>query len=69
MKGIGIIIKKLSKTLFQHALITIYKSFLKTHLDYSDLIYDQAIKKIETIQYNVALAITGAITGTSLSKL
>ena len=68
MKGTDII-KKLSKTLFQHALITIHKSFLKTHLDYSDLIYDQAIKKIETIQYNVALAITGAITGTSLSKL
>ena len=68
MKGIGII-RKLSKTLFQHALTTICKSFLKTHLDFSDLIYDQPIKKIETIQCNVAFAITGAIKGTSLSKL
>ena len=40
MKGIGII-KKLSKTLPQHALITICKSFFRPHLDYGDIIYDQ----------------------------
>ena len=40
MKGIGII-KKLSKTLPWHALITIYKSFVRPHLDYGDIIYDQ----------------------------
>ena len=40
MKGIGII-KKLSKTLPQHALITICKSFVRPHLDYGDIIYDQ----------------------------
>ena len=40
MKGIGII-KKLSKTLPQYALITICKSFVRRHLDYGDIIYDQ----------------------------
>ena len=73
MKGIGII-KKLSKTLPRHALITIYKSFVRPRLDYGDIIYDQPNnerlnQKIEQIQYNSALAITGAITGTSQSKL
>ena len=40
MNGIGII-KKLSKTLPRHALITIYKSFVRLHLDHGDIIYDQ----------------------------
>ena len=73
MKGIGII-KKLSKTLPWHALIPIYKSFVRPHLDYGDIIYDQPNneyrnQKIERIQYNAALAIIGAIKGTSQSNL
>ena len=40
MKGICII-RKLNKALPQPSLITIYKSFAKPHLDYSDIIYDQ----------------------------
>ena len=73
MKGIGII-KKISKTLPRHALITIYKSFIRPHLDRTDIIYDQPNnesldQKIERIQHNAALAITGAIKGTSQSKL
>ena len=69
-KGIDII-KKLSKTLPRHALITVYKSFARPHLDYGDIFYDQRKmnKKIERIQYNAAFAITGAIKGTSQSKL
>ena len=60
-KGIGII-RKLNKALPQHSLITIYKSFVRPHLDYGDIIYDQPNKeslnqKIERIQYNAALAI------------
>ena len=39
-KGIGVI-KKLSNIL--DALLTIYKSFVRPHLDYSDIIYDQPI--------------------------
>ena len=42
-------------------------------LDYGDTIYDQAYndsfrEKLESVQYNTALAITGAIRGTSLVK-
>ena len=63
------------QTLFPRApLITIYKSFIRLHLDYGDMIYDQTFnmsfqQKMETIQYNAALAITGAIRGSSREKL
>ena len=55
-------------------LLTIYKSFIRPHLDYGDVIYDQAYnvsfhQKLESIQYNSALAITSAIRGTSTEKL
>ena len=40
MKGRGII-KNLSKTLSRHYLVTIYKSFVRPHLDYGNKIYDQ----------------------------
>ena len=40
MKGTGSI-KKLSKTLHRHPLVTIYKSFMTLRLDYGDIIYDQ----------------------------
>ena len=73
MKGIGDI-QKLNKTLLRHSLITIYKLFVRPHLDYGEIIYDQwnnesFTQKIERIQYKAALAITGAIKGTSQSKL
>ena len=64
-KGIGVI-KKLSNILPRDALLTIYKSFLRPHLDYGDIIYDQPqneffCNKLESIQYNAALAITETI--------
>ena len=42
-KEIGII-KKLQNTLPRQALLTIYKSFVRPHLDYGDIIYDQPYK-------------------------
>ena len=47
---------------------------MKPHLDYGDVIYNQRnlfslANKIESVQYNLALAITGAIRGTSKEKL
>ena len=56
------------------SLITIYKALLKPLLDYGDIIYDQphnesACEKIESVQCIVALAITGAIQGTSRKKI
>ena len=66
MKGIGFI---KSKMLPQPSLLTLYKTFVQPHLDYGDIFYDQPnrslCQKIDTIQYNAALAITSAIKGTS----
>ena len=39
-KGIEII-KRLSNTLPRNCLLTIYKSFIRPHIDYCDIIYDQ----------------------------
>ena len=72
-RGVGII-KKLQNCLDRKSLITIYKSFVRPHLDYGDIVFDQPnnnsfIEKLESVQYNAALAITGAIRGTSRVKL
>ena len=66
-KTIGLI-RKLQITLPRPSLSTIYKSFLRPHLYNGDIIYDQANKesfqqKVESIQYNIALVITGAFRG------
>ena len=39
-KGIGVI-RKLAHVLPRESLITIYKSFVRPHIDYGDIIYDQ----------------------------
>ena len=72
-KTIGLLCK-LKNTLPRTSLITIFKSFIRPHLDYGDIIYDRAYntsfhQNIESIQYNAALAITGAVRGTSREKL
>ena len=83
-KHLKSVLKKISKTIgllrkFRGILprtssITIYKLFARPHLDYGDIIYDQTFnesfhQRIESIQYNAAIAITGAIRGTSSEKL
>ena len=72
-KTIGLL-RKLHNTLPRLPLLTIYKSFIRPHLDYSDVIYYQAYtasfyQKIEYVKYNSALVITGTIRGTSKEKL
>ena len=72
-KGIGML-KKLSNYLPRHSLVTLYKAFIRPHLDYADIIYDEPnniniFNKIESLQYNAVLAITGAIIGSSKEKL
>ena len=84
VKHIKNITQKISKTMgllrrFQQilprsSLLTIYKTFIRSQLDFADVIYDQACnssfhEKLESIQYNACLAITGAIRGTSSEKL
>ena len=73
MKGIGLI-KRLYYYLPRKSLLTIYRSFIRPHLDYCDVIYDQPhnedfCSKIESVQYEAALSITGAIKGTSRDRL
>ena len=67
------IIKKFNRNLALHSLVAIYKSFVRLHLNYRDIIYDKPnnesfTQKIERIQGNAALAFTSAIKGTSQSK-
>ena len=72
-QGISVI-KELQNKLSTNALLTIYKSFKKPHLDCVDVVYDEPNNesfngKLEKIQCNSALAITGAIKCTSRTKL
>ena len=71
-KAIGLL-RKLQNLLPRKSLITVYKSFIRPHLDYGDIIYDQAYnasfhRKLESTPYNAVLAIAGAILGTSKKK-
>ena len=73
--GIGTnVIKKMSSMLRRQPLLTIYKSFVRPHLDYGDIIYDQTNNEslcftIESVQYKWALAIASAMMGTSQARL
>ena len=62
--------KRLSLTLSRKQLLTIYKAFVRSHLDYADIIYDKPFnesfkEKLEKVQCSAALIVTGAIKGTS----
>ena len=55
-------------------MVTIYKVFIRLHLDYEDILYKQIFnnsfhEKLELVQYNAALAITATIKGSSREKL
>ena len=77
-KGIGLI-KRLRHNLSRETSsykshISNPKSHIRPHLDYGDIIYDKPhidnfVNKMETVQYNAALAITGAIRGTSKERI
>ena len=71
-KTIGLI-RKLRNSLPRASLMT-YIYFIRPHLDYGDIAYDQPFNnsfqnKIESIQYNACLTTTGAIRGTSKERL
>ena len=71
-KGVSLI-SRLRKFLSRKSLLDIYKSFVRPHLDYGDIIYDNPgnslTEKLESVQYNACLAITGCFRGTSRIKL
>ena len=57
--------KKLSPSVSRQSSLTIYKSFVRSILDYADIIYDKPHKgsykeKIEQVQHSTCLVITGA---------
>ena len=68
------ILRKLQTVLPRETPLTISKSFIRPHFDYGDVIYDQSYgdsfhAKLESYQYKAALAMTGAIKGSSTEKL
>ena len=68
------LLRKLQNLLPREALISIYKAFVRPHLDYGDVLFDQAFnpsfhEKLESIQYNACLALTGTVRDTSKEKL
>ena len=65
--GIGML-KKTSNYLPRLSLVALYKTFIRRHLQYADIIYDKPNNiniciKIESLLYNAVLAITGANRG------
>ena len=72
-RAVGLL-RKLRNTLPRTTLVTIYKAFIRPHLDYGNVLYDQAYnnsfkKKLESFRYNVCLVLTGATRGTSKEKI
>ena len=75
-KSIGLLCK-LQKLLQRRSLVTIYKTFIRLHSDYGDMIFDLAYnksfhEKVETFQYDTLLNIiirVGSTRGTSKEKL
>ena len=64
--------KKISLNLSR--LLTIYKTFIRSILDYANIIYEKSLKdsfedELEIFQYNAALVITGAIKGTLRDRI
>ena len=67
------IIKRLSVSVPRKVLLTIHKSFIRSHLDYENILYDKSENlnfhnKLEKVQYKACLVITAAIQGTSRQK-
>ena len=68
------LLRRYQPILPRSSLLTVYKTFIKSQLDFADVIYDQAFnssfhEKLRSLQYIACLAITGAIRGTSSEKL
>ena len=68
------LMKRLSLALSRKQLLTIYKTFVRSHLDYADIIYEKLFNeklkgKLKKVQYSAELIITGAEKGTSREGL
>ena len=68
------LMRTLNLLLSRSSLLTVNKCFVRSNLHYGDVIYDQSnlfclTNKIQSVPHNAALAIMGAIRGTSKEKL
>ena len=68
------LLRKFQQVLPRPSLITIYKASIRPHVDYEDVVFDQAFnnsfhQRLKSIQYNAALAITRGTRETSKEKL
>ena len=67
-KGLGLL-KFLSKFMNRDKLNLMYKMYIRSHLDNGDVIYHnqlaEMMKKLESVQYNAALIVSGCWKGTS----
>ena len=62
IKDIGLI-TRLRRYLPKNSLLTIYRAYVRLHLDYGDVVYyypgnASFMQKLESVQYNASLAIT-----------
>ena len=68
------LLRRFQQVLPRPCLITIFKTFIKSPLDFEDVVFGQAFnnslhQRLESIQQKSALAITGVIGRTSKEKL
>ena len=68
------LLRKMQPSLLNKSVVKIYKSFIRYHTDYGDVICDRASDKSfhqspESIHYSAVIAITGTVRGTSSEKL
>ena len=68
------LLRRFQPNLPRSSLLFIHKTFIRSQLDFADVIYDKPCnssfdEKLESIQYNACLEITGAIRGTPSEKL
>ena len=68
-KGVGLI-TTLRRYLPRTSLLTIYKALIRSHLDYGDVVYNYPgnasfMQKLESVQNNPSLAISGFLRSTS----
>ena len=66
--------KQAQQVIFSRNNKKLYKAFVRLHLNYADILHDIACsnavqEKIESVQYNACLALTGATRGNSKEKL
>ena len=68
------LLRKFRNLLPRTTLITINKAFIRSHLDYGDILYDRALnrlpkEKLESFQYTACLALTETIRSTPIEKI